>query len=160
MEVDELAEVDRQLRVMCAQRGLGWVLSQVDGLIAQGHDVFDREESYFQGRPGYSDRYPLFASGRRPASAGLRSVPFGPTERTLLLIDAMLTVFIQLPAVQAGAVRTLRQGFEGRAPLVGSVVFADDGETSAVTAISDSGDVNYEVVVATLRRLREEVEPQ
>ncbi|BEL05448.1 hypothetical protein Q0Z83_036390 [Actinoplanes sichuanensis] len=159
MEADELAEVDQQLRSICVQRGLGWVVSQVDGLISQGRDAFTSDESYYQGRPGYSNGYPLFASGNRPPPANPRSVPFTPTDQTLMLIDAVLAIFIHLPAMQATAIRTLRQGFEGRASVVGSVSFADEGQDQAVTTISDGEDIDYEALIATLRRLREEVAP-
>lgn len=155
MDADELAEVDQQLRATCVQHGLGWVVSQVDGLIDQGRDVFDAEESYYHGRRGHSDRYPLVAYGRRPAPAGLRSVPFAPFERTLLLIDAMLTVFTQLPAAQASAVGTLHEGFEGRAPVVDSITFADVDDDSTIIAITDIPDADYRPVVASLLALRE-----
>lgn len=157
MDADELAEVDQQLRSTCAEHGLGWVVSQVDGLVGQGRDVFVAEESYHQGRRGYSDRYPLFADTRRPAPAGLRSVPFTATERTLLLIDAMITVFTQLPAAQASALSVLREGFEGRASVVGSIVFADVDDGSAIVALTDIPDAYYQPVVARLGALRDAV---
>ncbi len=160
MDADELAEVDQQLRETCAQHGLGWVVAQVDELIAQGHDVFDTDEPYYQGRRAHSDRYPMVAYGRRPQQAGLRSVPFTPAERTLLLIDAMITVFTQLPAAQASAVGTLRQGFEGRAPVVDFITSIDADDESATIDLTDIPDADYQPVVASLLGLREEVTAQ
>jgi hypothetical protein len=157
MEADELAEVDQQLRGICARHGLDWVVSQVDGLVSQGRDVFTGHESSFQGRRGYSDLYPLYTSSGRPTSAASRSVAFSPTNRTLLLIDAMLTVFTQLPSMQANAIQTLREGYEGRASVVGSIAFGDDGPNPEVTTVSDGSDLNYQVTVTLLQRLREEV---
>jgi hypothetical protein len=157
MDAEELAEVDQQLRSTCARHGLGWVMSQVDGLVGQGRDIFVAEESYYQGRRGYSDRYPLAADGRRPAPAGLTSVPFTATERTLLLIEAMITVFTQLPAAQASALSTLRDGFEGRASVAGSIVFADIDDGSTIVALTDIPDANYQSVVASLHALQDAV---
>jgi hypothetical protein len=70
-----------------------------------------------------------------------------------LLIDAMLAVFVELPAARSHALRSLGEGRAGKTPIVGSTSFADD-EGRVVITISEDTEADYSAVVANLTALR------
>jgi hypothetical protein len=148
MEADELAEVDQQLRDLCARWGLAWVVSNVDELVREGQYIIELQE--YESLRRYSLRSP---SGKRPTPAEFRATPFSATERTLLLIDAMLTVFVELPAARSHTLSALSEGWSGKVPIVGSISFTED-DGRPIATISEDGEADYAAVIANLRALR------
>ncbi|SCL43350.1 hypothetical protein [Micromonospora aurantiaca (nom. illeg.)] len=133
MDAEELVQVDQRLRELCLGRGLGWVVSDVDELIRQGQHVAGRREYFEEWATDRFGRYPArIDPGKRPATASLRETPFSAPERTLLLIDAMLAVFAQLPALQAETLEALRDGRNGLAPPVNTITLTSGGESPPV----------------------------
>ncbi|MGW3610580.1 hypothetical protein ACWD6N_11930 [Micromonospora sp. NPDC005163] len=153
MDAEELMQVDQQLREMCLERGLGWVLSDVDELIRQGQHVAGRPEYFQEWATDRYGRYPArIDPGKRPTTASLRETPFSAPDRTLLLIDAMLAVFTQLPAMQADTLEALRDGRNGLAPPVNSVTFTGGDDETAPFDDFDGEAMGR--VSASLQRLR------
>jgi hypothetical protein len=52
MEAGEIAEVDQQLRAICARWGLAWVVSDVDELAREGNRRWARYNHNQRGRGG------------------------------------------------------------------------------------------------------------
>ena len=151
MDTEELAEVDRELRLLCDTHGLAWVVSEVDHLIQEGRQLVRHPESVTTNR-GLS--WATRASpGKYPGPADFIAVPFSPSERTLLLIDAMLTVFAQLPRIQARTLEILRQGWNGKVPVVEEVSLSDDADGQEMS-ISVNVATGYDAIVADLSALR------
>lgn len=123
MQGDELVRVDNDLRRMCSGQGLVWLLETVDAAVEEGVAVFVNEGSSSYRRRG--DSWTGFSFDPEPGRRSdppLRIRAHTVQERVLLLLDAMLNVYRDLPELRAETLRVLGTGWEGRVPILSSGV--------------------------------------
>lgn len=154
MELRDLELLEAGLREACASHGLRWVIRAVDEHTSEGKYLVLNE---LEGR---ADPYRAFSASRRPEAPRLRRFDLGPQERVLALIDAMISVYEELPAIAAATTENLNQGWDGRATLVETLVFVEDQDGSAavhVDAVATADGQTRALFVSHLRRMRERV---
>ncbi|GIF48192.1 hypothetical protein DFJ67_3521 [Asanoa ferruginea] len=165
MEASELARVDQNLRQLCAEHGLSWVVQAVDAAVAEGHadSATAGGSSYYQRRGGYMYGYGVRPDERSRVEPEIVERPYTDQERVLLLLDAMLAVYRDLPNLRAETVRVLTDGFRGRVPVPEQIVTAlDEGDDDIVVAWQPETAAavqNRQRVVGALAALRQAVVP-
>jgi hypothetical protein len=136
MTEEELQAVERRLREIAMESGLGWVIDQADEWIAEGiteEDDSPPRRSYnswnyrggLSGGNGYEfDAVRGWSAPRRALKLSDRPV----SERVGILIDALHRVLTELPAIEREMVKNFAPSTELRIAPVASVSFAPDQE--------------------------------
>jgi hypothetical protein len=155
MDVDEedRQRLDVGLRELCSRHQLDWVVTQIDAIVAEGdmRTSASRQEYSIHDRFGFPRRGAI----QRPKEAVLQSVPFTPLDRTLMLIDALTSVFEQLPEIRRETLNRLTDGYQGRVAPIRSIAFGSELDT--VDVIVDGSEITeYPEVLAALRAARDE----
>ncbi|MGC4856344.1 hypothetical protein ACLQ24_23925 [Micromonospora sp. DT4] len=161
MEASELARIDQTLRQLCAGRELTWVVQAVDAAVAEGF-----AESVTEGSSNHNRRRGTSVFGMRPddrprIEPQVVQRPYTDEERVLLLLDAMLVVYRDLPGIRAETLRLLTDGFQGRVAIPEQIVTAPDEDTeeAAILWQPESADSvqNRQRVIDALVALRQAV---
>jgi hypothetical protein len=167
MDAAELERIDRTLRRLCERQQLIWVLAAVDTAIHEGFsESVNAGSSSYHERGGSWRSFPGVQfdadSGKRPQPES-RERPFTLQERAILLLDALLRVFRDLPQIRQSTIDTLNHGWDGRVPLPDRILFIDDdadGDAESGFSIGPepAGDATRrQRVVRALVNLRTEV---
>jgi CheY-like chemotaxis protein len=125
--------------------GLG--TRSVDATLAEGHaaSVNEGSSAYGPRRGGWPYGFAYDGDPAARPNPQIRVRPYTGSESVLILLDAMLTVFDGLPAIQREALRVLRTGWDGRVPVPDSVTIAD----------GDSGGDGFELADETEQQLQQ-----
>ncbi|WCN81795.1 hypothetical protein [Micromonospora sp. LH3U1] len=165
MEASELARVDLTLRRLCADHGLTWVVEAVDAAVAEGaaDSVTEGSSSHGQRRGGRLFGYGIRPDERSRIEPEIRWRPYTDTERVLLLLDAMLAIYRDLPSLRTETVRVLTDGFQGRVAVPEQIITAldEDNEEAVILWQPDleADTQGRQRVVGTLIALRAAVVP-
>ena len=164
MQSEELARVEEALRQMCAEQDLAWLIEQVDAAL---HDRL--AESVNPGSSSYRRR-PASWPGAfyEPVKRGrpqleIRERDYTAEERVLVLLDAMLMVYRDLPNLRDETIAVLSRGWEGRATVPDSVLFTDreyetaEGSDFTLTVETEAELGDRQRLVNALLALRGEV---
>jgi hypothetical protein len=163
MEAPELARVDQNLRQLCSDHGLSWVAQVVDAAVAEGHaeSVTEGSSSHYRRRGGSPFGYGVRPDERSRIEPEIVERPYTGEERVLLLLDAMLTAYRELPDLRAETVRVLTDGFQGRVAVPErSVTALDEDDEEAVIPWQPetaAGVQNRQRVIGALTALRQAV---
>lgn len=164
MQSEELARIEEALRQMCAERDLAWLIEQVDSAL---HDRF--AESVNPGSSSYRRRPDSWPGAfYEPAKRGrpqleIRERDYTDEERVLLLLDAMLTLYRDLPNLRDETVAVLNRGWEGRVTVPDSVLLTDrefettEGSDFTLTVETEAELRDRQRLVNALLALRAEV---
>ena len=168
MTVEELQAVERQLREIAGEAGLGWVIEQVDEWIAEdaARDV-DSPPRYsynsWNYRSGFGEGYQYEGvEGWKPPTRAVTLADRPAADRVVALIDALHRVLTEPPAIERGMLRNLAPSTELRVAPVASVSFVpdqDQPEYDVRTLAVDSEDTDGETApqprtAAVLEQLR------
>ncbi|MDI6104826.1 hypothetical protein QLQ12_40185 [Actinoplanes sp. NEAU-A12] len=128
MQEEELFRIGDALRRMCGEQNLTWVIEAVDAAAREGFTESVNPDSSAYPR-GDDDSWP-YPFSWQPAPRGrpqveIRERAYTTQEEVLLLLDAMLAIYRDLPDLCAETIAVLRRGWEGRVPIPDSVVFID-----------------------------------
>lgn len=134
MTEEELRAVERRLREIARESGLGWAIDQADEWIAEGITEDEgspprRGYNSWNGRGGLSSGYGYEFEGVRGWSAPRRALTLSDwsvSERVGILIDALLRVLTDLPAIEREMKKNLAPSTELRVAPVARVSFAPD----------------------------------
>lgn len=151
---EDRQQLDTRLRALCSRRQLDWIVAQIDQLIAEGNllKAVSRQEY-----PAFSQyAYPIGRKVPRPKPAELTPVPFTPTERTIMQIDAFIAVFDQLPKIQVEVLHRLATGHQGRVGPVHSIMFMSSPDTVEL-AVDRAEAIDYAAVLEALHAARDAV---
>ncbi|MEU4564317.1 hypothetical protein AB0F72_38545 [Actinoplanes sp. NPDC023936] len=166
MEAAELARVDQTLRQLCADHELQWVVQAVDAAIAEGHaqSVTEGSSSHYRRRSGSPYGYGIRSDERSRIEPEIVERPYTGEERVLLLLDAMLAVYRDLPNLRTETVRVLTDGFQGRVAVPEQIVTAldEDDEEAVISWRSETAvdAQNRQRVIGSLITLRQAVVPE
>ncbi|MEU4161725.1 hypothetical protein [Actinoplanes sp. NPDC026670] len=138
------------------------MLEPVDAAIGAGIiDSTTPNSSAYHHRRGLWHGYVLDNDGRQRPDPQLVQRPYTREEAVLLLLDAMLAVYRDLPDMATDTIRELADGRDGRALPVDSIMSADgNGPDDAVNLwVTETGSdrENRLRVISALLALREAV---
>jgi len=127
--------------------------------------VIEGSSSHYQRRGGALFRYGLRPEERSRIEPEIVQRPYTDDERVLLLLlDAMLAVYRELPDIRAETVRVLTDGFQGRAVVPDQIVTVldEDNEEDVLLWQPElvGGLENRQRVVGALTALRRAVVQQ
>jgi hypothetical protein len=166
MEAQDLTRVDETLRRLCTDHELHWVVQAVDAAIAENHaeSVTEGSSSHYQRRGGSPFGFGIRSDERGGVEPEIVERPYTNEERVLLLLDAMLAVYRDLPDLRAETVRLLTDGFQGRVAVPEQIITAlDESDEEAVIPWQPetaAGVQNRQRVIGVLTALRQAVVPQ
>jgi hypothetical protein len=130
MEGPDLARVEQVVRQLCMERDIAWVAESVDAAVAEGF-----AESFTEGYSNHNRRrggspfgYGVEPDNRARIEPVIVERRYTDQERVLLLLDAMLAVYRDLPAMREETYSVLTDGFQGRVPVPDSIVSLFDEE--------------------------------
>lgn len=134
MTEEELQAVERRLREIARESGLGWVIDQADEWIAEGNTEEDdspprRSYNSWSYRGGLSSGNGYEFEAVRGWSAPRRALKFSDrpvSERVGILIAALHRILTELPAIERGMMKNFAPSTEMRVAPVASVSFAPD----------------------------------
>lgn len=158
LNAEELEHTEETLRAICNGRNLEWLIADVDEILSEGLSTVEYFEYYREARPHPFGWYSIaLSSSKAPTEATTRTTPATPTERVILIIDALIAIFTDLPTIASEVSTLLQDGWEGRAPVVRSLNFAEeDIEATAIDAGALLSDVDPRIIELLLN-LREVV---
>lgn len=163
MEAPELARVDQTLRQLCAEHRLDWVVHATDAAVTEGHteSVTEGSSNHNQRRGSSAFGYGLRPDERSRIEPEIVQRPYTDEERVLLLLDAMLGIYGELPDLRAETMRVLTDGFQGRVAVPHQIVTALDEDTEEAVILWQpelaGGRQNRQRVIDALTALRHAV---
>lgn len=134
MTEEELQHVEQRLREIARESGLGWVIDQADGWIAEGitdEDDSPPERGYsssnYRGGLSGGFRYELGAvRGWSAPRRALRLSDRSASERVGIFVDALYRVLTELPAIEWEMMKNFAPSTGLRVAPVASVSFVTD----------------------------------
>jgi len=166
MEASELARVEQTLRQLCADHELGWIVQAADAAVAEGHaeSVTEGSSNHNRRRGDFPFGYGVRPDERSRIEPEIVQRSYTDEERVLLLLDAMLVVYRELPDLRAETVRVLTDGFQGRVTVpdqIATVLDEDTEEAVILWRAESAGDgQNRQRVIGALTALRQAVVSQ
>ncbi|GAB2845414.1 hypothetical protein [Lentzea nigeriaca] len=170
MDQTELVQLEAELRGIATEAQLGWVLAQVDEMVAQGVAEDQSEEDFLSKErvdswSAFDVNAPALKSvkpGSSRTSAAVVNRPWTVRERVLTLLEALRRVLVELPLIEQDTLSRLSDISTDKVASVQRVTFEPDmdviGSEKQLVNASEESRLQQAKIKRLLDDLRGEVE--